>query len=528
MTQLFKGYKPGVGPVLKVLKYNGDDARTLPNEAFERYLFNSENQNLSYGLTAEPFYFRAADLAALPLDFDLYGNRISGRRGSGGSSFNSVVLAYRVNYIFPEMTYPPIPELREKDLNTGRVSAGTRRVQLVYDSGGVEKGYVDSYQFNYRMLRVTGFSTSYTTQVPQLTYNGLLINDLNRIGLGEWVVPTSRTVWNDNRDQAVLYPNLWDLPADASAMSTYNYVPNLLAFVQNRSECKLARPGSGVYDAGWRNKIIDSDRSPALCIMAGDRYNIPADGSVTLYPPVGVVISDTAVTEFMYRRVGQPWYVPGFIATGYVRDTRFNISYSVSPNSVTIYNEGTDPIDIRFAVTNIDRSGTSTGGSLVEYTGHDGTTAFTQLKKPGTTDPASRPNDILLDTRFPTLQIIKEGFIPISSFGAAPTGEQNLFGKVKATVPFTNNGFLPYLKFSIVFPNCVSTPFMSLLYNYPGGWGPPSNVSVLGQIDDNLATFWASPGNWSRRYVSGTEVKEAYDLPDPIGVRYFIRGIVLP
>ena len=64
MTQLFKGYKPGAGPVLKVLKYNGDDARTLPNDAFDRYLFNSENQNLSYGLTAEPFYFRAADLAA--------------------------------------------------------------------------------------------------------------------------------------------------------------------------------------------------------------------------------------------------------------------------------------------------------------------------------------------------------------------------------------------------------------------------------------------------------------------------------
>ena len=200
----------------------------------------------------------------------------------------------------------------------------------------------------------------------------------------------------------------------------------------------------------------------------------------------------------------------------------------MAPNAVTIYNEGTDPIDIRFAVTNVDRSGTSTGGSLVEFTGHDGTTAFTQLKKPGTTDPASRPNDILLDTRFPTLQIIKEGFIPISSFGAALTGEHNLFGTVKATVPFTNNGFLPFLKFSIVFPNCVSTPFVSLLYNYPGGWGPPSNVSMLGQIDNNLATFWASPGNWSRRYVDGSDVKEAYDLPNPIGVRYFIRGIVLP
>lgn len=527
MTQLFMGYKPGVGQVLKCLRYDGDDPLTLSNDAHERYLFNSENQNLSYGFTSEPFWFRSADMAALGNSFDLYNNHISGRQGVG-SAFRSVLLVYRLNKIWPELTYPPIPEMRDKDLNTGRVSAGTRRVQLLYDSGGVEKGYVDSYQFNYRMLRVTGYSTSYSTQVPQLTYTGQLHNDLNRVALGEWVVPISQTVYNDDRSKSVIYPNIWDLPADSSAMRTYSYVPGLLSFIQNASEFKLARPGHSVYDSGLHTKIIDSDRSPALCIMAGDRSNIPAGGSVTLYPPVGVVISDTAVTEFMYRRVGQPWYVPGFIASGYVRETRFNISYSVSPNSVTIYNEGTDPIDVRFAVTNIDRSGTSTGGNLVEYEGHDGTTRFIQFKKPGTTDPASKPNDILFDTRFPTLQIIKEGFIPISSFGAAPAGEQNLFGKVKATVPFTNNGFLPFLKFSIVFPNCVSTPFMSLLYNYPGGWGPPSNVSMLGQIDNNLATFWASPGNWSRREIDGTEVKERYDLPDPIGVRYFIRGIVQP
>ena len=199
-------------------------------------------------------------------------------------------------------------------------------------------------------------------------------------------------------------------------MRTYSYVPDLDTCYQDESRFVIARPGFDVHAAGAHTKIIDSDLAPALCIIAGERTNVPADGSITLYPPPGIIISDTAVTEFMYRRVGDPWYVPGFIAHGYVRDTRFNLSYSIQPDSVTIYNNGTDAVDIRYAVTNLDRSGTSTGGVITQFDGHDGIQNFLQIKKPGTSDPASRPNDILLDTRFPTLQILKEGFIPISDF----------------------------------------------------------------------------------------------------------------
>ena len=526
MTQLFIGHKPGVGPVLKVLRYDTDDPLTLPNAAYDRYYFNSENQHLSYVFTAEPFYFRAADIAALPTDFDLYGYWISGHYGNS-SSWKLTDVFLRVSNRFSEFGYPPIPEIREKDLNTGRVSAGRRRLTMIYDTLSKEAGYVEHYQYKYQMMRVDSYASSSWQTVP-LTYQGKLISAYSRIGIGEWVVPiVSQYVYNDNRNQMVTYPQVWDLPADSSPMRTYTYAGGLLGLEINQSRVALARPGYDVNASGLHTKIIDSNRAPALCIMAGEVTNVAADSSVTLYPPPGITISDTAVTEFMYRRVGDPWFVPGFIAAGYVRSTRFDLSYSVASNAVTIHNEGTDPVDIRYVVFNTDRSGTSSGGNQIMFRGNDGSRDYVQIKKPGTSDPASKPNDILLDTRFPSFQIISEGYIPLSSFSDAPSGEHQLRGKKKYTVSFTNNGFIPYLKFMIVFPNCVTTPYVNMAYNYKGTptWGPPSNASVLAQVDNSQITFWASPGNWSRYENDEGALKYRYDIPDPIGVRYYVFGI---
>ncbi|WP_353409241.1 hypothetical protein, partial [Brucella sp. NBRC 113783] len=71
MTQTFIGYKPGVGPVLKCLKYDTDDPLTLANTAFDRFFFNSETQNLSYVFPTNPFFYRSAELSALPATFNI-------------------------------------------------------------------------------------------------------------------------------------------------------------------------------------------------------------------------------------------------------------------------------------------------------------------------------------------------------------------------------------------------------------------------------------------------------------------------
>ncbi|KAB2692540.1 hypothetical protein, partial [Brucella intermedia] len=55
MGLFFMGWKPGVGSVLKILKYETDDPLTLANSAYNRFYFNSETQNLSY--IWDKFYF---------------------------------------------------------------------------------------------------------------------------------------------------------------------------------------------------------------------------------------------------------------------------------------------------------------------------------------------------------------------------------------------------------------------------------------------------------------------------------------
>lgn len=47
MTQLFIGLMDGVRPAVKVLKYNTDEPTTLSNNAYDRFLFNSDNQKLA-------------------------------------------------------------------------------------------------------------------------------------------------------------------------------------------------------------------------------------------------------------------------------------------------------------------------------------------------------------------------------------------------------------------------------------------------------------------------------------------------
>ncbi len=531
MNQFFMGVKPGVGPVLKVLRYDDDDALTLANDAYDRYYFNSENQNLSYTFTIEPFTSSYSSLSALPENFDLYDNRISGTRFVSSSTYYQSEIYYRISKAFPELTYPPIHELRIKDLNTGRIAAGRRSLYLVYRPTIGGSGWVESYQFRGvdllapTMFRVTGYQAT-----PTQPRTGKLENRFSRIGLGEWCVQAKNLYLQSQGvgGPTTTYAQIWDLPADASPMRSYTYQPGLLSWVMNGAEVKLSRPGYSVYDTGVQTHIIDTDRSPALCIIAGQALNVPTNGSVTLSAPPGVAISETAVTEFMYRKVGQPWYVPGFTPGGYVVDSHFDLSYKIVDNQVVIYNEGTDAVDIRYVVFNVDREPASTGGSLVMFSGNDGERNYIQIKKPGTSDPASKPNDILLDTRFPSFQIIKEGYLPLSAFVDAPSGEKPWFGNKKASISFENNGFLPYLKFSVVYPDCVTSPYTCVAYTDPGGgasFGPPSNSSVPARVEDNKITWWMSPGNWSRRVNESGTVKYYYDLPDPIGVRYYIFGI---
>ena len=522
MTQTVLGHKPGVGPVLKCLKYDADDAMTLPNNAFDRYIFNSENTNLTYTYASEPLPLTNAFVSTLPAQFSIYGGSIVGL-WTDASYWRRTRATIRYNVLYPEISYPPISELRE--VRNGRISAGTRRLTLDVDQGNKEEGYVTQYQFNTVTSRVVGFDGTYGN-----LYNGVLPSDYSGlVGVGERVVFKETNVYKDGSTDYTLYPNIYNLPADATPMPTYSYVPGLVGFEASPTQFKLMRPGASIYESGMNKTIVDSNFSPALCVMSGERSGvnaIPANGSVFLPAPTGVILSETAVLDFMYKLTDQEWYVPGYIRSGYVKDQRFDLSYSVASNGITVYNEGTAAVDIRYFVSNVDRAGTSSGGNQIMFRGNDGVKDFIQFKKPGTSDPASRPNDILFDSRYPTLHILKEGYVSLAEFATVTdANEARYYGLRRIDIPFENNGLIPYLKFSICYLNAWTPPYMKIQYKQSTGWGYPSNRSMLGRVNSNSVSIWANPGAWTDTRLESGNVSYVHIDPDPIGVRYYIFGI---
>lgn len=535
MTQFFMGYKTGVGPVLKILKYDTDNPLTLANNQYSRYFFNSENEKLSY-------IFGMIEVDNRYNSWPSNGEYI--QQIGGNASTSKVTVLVDKNYswsnsaaiypvarfknIAPDHPYIPIPEVRIKDNVTGRVQAGKR---IAFQNPGI----ITHYQFPYNIKKVK--KKEFNRDQPWL---GEIHSMFTNINIGDWIYQFQDRITNgrgngttgasyaesNGSESTRFILNHWDLPADQSAMTTYTNSTGLETLRINSSGFILTRPGYSVSgSSGIGQRIIDSNVSPSLCVMFGDSPSIPAGGNVLIPAPTGVTLSDTAVADFMYKGSGQEFYNPPFWPTA--ATTRFDVSYVINISGLRIYNEGDVAMTVRYAVFNTDLSGTSTGGSQIIYKGTSGGEDFIQVKKPGTSDPASRPNDILLDTRFPNLQIIKEGFLPASLFTTSGNENPVIYGVQAYAVPFDAAGMTPYLKYTLVFNDYILPPINTKKYDLIGNWamGRSSNQSCLARLTDSSVKFWMNKGEWSERWWSGGSPSENSDGPDPLGIRYYIFGV---
>lgn len=542
MTQFFMGVKPGVGPVLKILKYDTDDPLTLANNRYDRYFFNSENEKLSYIFGTASIQCTFSYWPFGEANTNLYGNSstsqysvISQKNNSGAEPRLSLYALGRVKNIAPNFPYIPMPEVRFKNLSTGRVMAGQRRV---YNSMYI----ISHYQFAYNIINVS-YKFSRFGNDPSPWLRGISDRFTN-VMVGDWVYKIGETaaprwgngvgstsVSSNGNGEGVLLINNWALPANNAPMPTYQYSANKEALRLDSDGLVLTRPGYSVDgSSGIEQRIIGGSISPALCVMFGTAENIPSWGSRFIPAPNGVVLSDTATVDFMYQEVGEELFIPGYVNHPFDNDTQFNLSYSVSAAGLSIFNEGSSPMTVRYAVFNTDESPISTGGSDVLFKGNDGAGDFIQIKQPGTSDPASRPNDILVDTRFPSLQIISEGFIPLSSFSADSAESQAQLGKVAYNLPFNANGMTTYLKYTVVFNGYILPPINTRRFTFLGPVTTvreASNQSCLARLRANEVKFWLNPGNWSHTEYSNSsgDYVLKYDGPDPLGIRYYLFGV---
>lgn len=571
MTQLFIGHKPGVGPVVKILKHDDDDPLTLANDAYDRYIFNSENQKIGYafGLYSFDYWYgfggvTSGTVGRVNINGDDDTAWFTGWAGYQFRGWDNklyqngdlwIVGYLRPDKVFPDRNILPIfnaavrwggdgptagfIECARRGMNT--ILNVTNREAYIFTSSQLSGGYLkvkDRVPGSDVVPGATGFN-----------WEGRIQQFFPNIAIGEWVgmshlssaADGSATLAN-NYPAGAPYSGpppvstalhyYWSLPADQSPMPDYPASPGLEIVRLDGQRVAIARPGYDIRtDSGMSKMIVDSEgAAPALCIAAGVTPSIPAGSELAIPLSTPLEIGSLAVVETMVRGTDQEQYIPPHVLSGWVRNTRIAARYRIQDGVLTFFNDSSMAVVITYFVFAADEQPPSTGGQEVIWEGNDGTQDYFQIKRPGTTDPASRPADLLMDSRYPAITIIKEGWLPLAYF-VANSQSPWLLGTHCVDVEFDAAGMIPFVKFMTVFPDYILPPVMSLAMTWQQGfsdnWGPVSNQSSLCRLraSEGVARFYLSPDNFTRMTASGDMWQSHFDGPAPLGIRYYILGI---
>lgn len=521
MSRLFVGHKPGVGGVVKVMRNNADDPLATPNTAYEKFLFNSEVQDLGY----------VRDIFTAPYDPVRYPSGGSGNtytvyfEPAGSSGANAQIYTevwrlsnndrwqrnyYVLNRIYADMDFAPFMEGRLRNRGTNTFQGPTvKYVQMDTGANGREVGHHQGTS-GFFGTYVKSFSMYGGFQQPDITYTP-----------GGWSFH-SRVTRDDNLDAVI---GVWELPIENVPLAPPVGTPvagqkNVLF---SPSVARIARPGFDVGTATGRRLILDSTRIPAKVIAAGE-VTIPANSTATVtsrFP-----LTPETYLDFHVCRVGELMCQPAFLPSGTAKEKQINFSYTMNASSVTLTNAGDDALIVRYMLLADDASDPSTGGSRVMFRGNDGVQDFVQIKRPGSSDTGPRLNDIMLDTRLASLQLVAEGYLAAAAFTETPTSVA--YGTQAKTISFANNGFKPFVKYTVVFPNEIRQPVTRLLRSFlvSGPNNVQANIGTVAIVNNTSVKFHMAPGNPTSLTLNASDqVESRYTDPDPIGIRYFIFAI---
>ncbi|SEH22520.1 hypothetical protein [Rhizobium sp. NFR12] len=313
---------------------------------------------------------------------------------------------------------------------------------------------------------------------------------------------------------------VWRLPGDNTALrdaATKAPVAGQKSIEINKSYCRVAKPGYDVRTASDTQLAFDSSGRP-LASIAADDINLPA--GVSQYELGIAVTANTLADLFLY--------VDDVITFPMSRFGRALVAeYWFSGTKLYIDNKQSTACRCRFVVFANDRAPLSSGSYNVIRKLSVGGENVVQFLRPGAGNPPAL-RDIVLDSRWPALQILAEGYQSI-----AAVGEREPPGGVNAgqsfSVDFNSAGFFPIIKYMTVhqhrsFGKCVKFPQTLITENYNGDKQYHQANSTYCQLSNSRATFYTFNGNpYAERYND----KWVFDyVPDPIvGIRYFILGI---
>lgn len=511
MARLFAGTISG-HPCLKVTRSNADAPWAVSNADYGRFAFNSDHEH-AYVQHIRSVAFNDYAYEGNPSFYYLDGT------GPGNALFR--VFAGR----------PTLSTVDGKGLqilleNFGLGYLPMAELRLVRADGVVEgptytwaetwPGQLGIYQSRnaYRAA-----ASPETSAVNQGGYTGRMVSSLYMRNAGEKMIAS-----------------VWDLPADSTPLQANGTVqPGQMMARFTNLHAQVARPGFDVRTATGRQFILNSNRVPAKLIQSGET-TVAAGGTVSIPITSPFPLTEEMYVDFLLANVGEQMCNPAmsFFGDFGTREFGFNYRLLSGPNRLVLYNTKNRAIVVRWMLLADNSAGQTTGGTRVVYSTPD----FVQIKRPGSSDVAPSINDVLLDTRLPTLRIVAEGYLPQATFTDPTSGLG--YGEKARLVSFSNPGgrFRPFVKFvgidgqgNMMEPLMVNFRINTLAIDGSHWHGRANAYSLCAVVNDTSVRFHHSRDNPSVLKVTPGVPNPFADptyLPENqrlAGIRYYIFAL---
>nr|WP_278374905.1 hypothetical protein [Brucella anthropi] len=527
MVYVAYGKKPAGDPFFKVMKYDTDDHLAVANTAYDRFYFNSENQMVSYIFEPQAVYnVGQGGFPTGPINNDQPSGNIYVIEGSSASTAKRAIhawLSFGPNYNFQYLQFLqrydtagiiPIFEARIRAPN-GRLQGPCYYNNKIDYVGAQHNGviYLNTSTYTNGIRPGPGSIRADFGYAGGWYGNVFNVNNISARNMTVASFPNAT-------DVSEIYTALWTLPANNAPIPNPQGTPvtgqNPIRIDQ--SSVVICRRGFDAATSSGFQRIIDSDRNPPLCILAGQTGLIGAGATAFIAAPAGVTMTTSMIVDMIVRIEDRDFMVPMFDRVYRDATNSHFIEYTIAGNGITIYNSGQYTVTIKYIVFGNDMSAPTTGGALTQRRLDNG---HIQLKRPGSSDTNPSLRDILLDTRFPMLQVIAEGYIPIANF-AAGNVVSGMYGTRAAVVNFNAPNMFVFPKIVGVFPHALRQGYGNWQRRPGGTETSPSNQSVVTVVRDNQLVIHLSPGA-PTEFANGAW---QYDQPDPLGARYYILAAV--
>jgi hypothetical protein len=426
------------------------------------------------------------------------------------NSLNGTFIIAMRNTNFPDLPYSlPVFDIKTRRLSNDRYIEISRvRREGSDDNLGREPGYFETFDRGTSMW----FENRPQTSADAGPWFGAVGNGI--LYYGDRYASTDA---NQFEKELIV----WRLPGDNTPIENGN--PKAPVAGQRSVEitkdfCRVAKPGYDVRTATPTQLAFDSSGRPLSAIGADDISLPPGVSSHNLgFPVTANMLADV----FLYS--GETLTFPMSR-----RGTSLECEYWFSGSSIFFNNTQSATVRCRFIVFANDREPLTSGNNKVFRQFTAGGQNVMQLLRPGAGNtPAFR--DIMLDSRWPCIQILAEGYRTIASRSNVEPPSQNAGQSFEVNIDAS--GFFPVVKYMTVhqhpnFGKLVKFPQTLITEHYTGSPTYHQGNSSYCEIDGNVARFWTFRGNPQvERYTDSGGW--GYDYPDDpiIGIRYYILGI---